>query len=410
MLKRWNEPGYKFVRVQAKLSRRKYETLSARIALMGSGETAPSMVKVHRALLDALGAPARAVLIDTTYGFQENADELTEKAQSFFAESLITDLGVASLRRAKDASALELTRFRRELEAANYIFAGPGSPSYALGNLHQVGAAKILQEQLMRDVTLCFASAAAVTTGRYSIPVYEIYKAGSDPFWQDGLNLLSVFGIEAAVVPHFDNHEGATHDTRFCYIGDRRLRMLEAELPDGVPIIGIDEHTCVTIDSTGCVEVLGKGLLTLRRDGRAEEYPSGSVLDVDSLGLRGSNAPMRQRTTVREADSAPQRFREALAAFRIDQAMEMLAASVSGKNVDETMFMVGELDAALADRFVDRKSLLDPLVQLIIELRANARAAKDYAASDKIRDGVAACGILLEDSAQGTTWRFTTSD
>lgn len=385
--------------------------MSARIALMGSGETAPSMVKVHRALLDSLEAPARAVLIDTTYGFQENADELTEKAQSFFAESLITELGVASLRRAKDASALEITRFRRELESANYIFAGPGSPSYALGNLHQVGAAKILQEQLARDVTLCFASAAAVTTGRYSIPVYEIYKAGSDPYWQDGLDLLSVFGIEAAVVPHFDNHEGATHDTRFCYIGDRRLRVLEAALPDGVPVIGIDEHTCVTIDATGRVEVLGKGFLTLRRDGQAQEYPSGSVLDVDSLGLsHRQGTPLPQRTVVQETDSAQQRFREALGAYRVDQAMAELAATVADKHIEQAMSMVGELDAALVDGFVDRKELLDPLLQLVIELRASARAAKDFATSDKIRDGVAACGILLEDSAEGTTWRFATSD
>lgn len=367
------------------------------------------MVKVHRALLDSLGDEPRAVLIDTTYGFQENADELTEKAQDFFAESLIADLGVATLRRAKDASALEIARFRRELEAANYIFAGPGSPSYALGNLTQVGAGKILQDQLRRDATLCFASAAAVTTGRWSIPVYEIYKVGADPEWRDGLDLLSVFGIEAAVVPHFDNHEGATHDTRFCYIGDRRLRMLEAQLPDGVPIIGIDEHTCVTIDEEGNVQVLGKGMLTIRREGMADEFPSGLLLTVEELGLT-SRVPARQRPTSDGADSGLERFRHALVSFDAELAMGELATAVAGDQRDRALTMIGELDAALTEGFVDRRELLNPLVELIIELRSSARSAKDFATSDRIRDAVADCGIIFEDSAGGTTWRFASSD
>ena len=34
-----------------------------------------------------------------------------------------------------------------------------------------------------------------------------------------------------AVVAHFDNAEGGTHDTRYCYLGEDRLRVLEAQLP-----------------------------------------------------------------------------------------------------------------------------------------------------------------------------------
>src|SRR6266571_3494942 len=32
------------------------------------------------------------------------------------------------------------------------------------------------------------------------------------------------------VIPHYDNAEGGTHDTRFCYLGERRLAALEALL------------------------------------------------------------------------------------------------------------------------------------------------------------------------------------
>jgi cysteinyl-tRNA synthetase len=45
------------------------------------------------------------------------------------------------------------------------------------------------------------------------------------------------------------------------------------------------------------------------------------------------------------------------------------------------------------------------LVQLLIALRAEARARKDWATSDKIRDELRELGILLEDRADGTIWK-----
>ena len=40
----------------------------------------------------------------------------------------------------------------------------------------------------------------------------------------------------------------------------------------------------------------------------------------------------------------------------------------------------------------------------MITQRADARAAKDWAAADRIRDAIAAAGIALEDTADGTHW------
>jgi cysteinyl-tRNA synthetase len=45
------------------------------------------------------------------------------------------------------------------------------------------------------------------------------------------------------------------------------------------------------------------------------------------------------------------------------------------------------------------------LVQLLIALRAEARARKDWATSDKIRDELRELGIVLEDRADGTIWK-----
>ena len=49
-------------------------------------------------------------------------------------------------------------------------------------------------------------------------------------------------------------------------------------------------------------------------------------------------------------------------------------------------------------------SALDTLVQTMITQRAQARADKDWAAADRIRDAIAAAGITLEDTPDGTHW------
>ncbi len=43
-------------------------------------------------------------------------------------------------------------------------------------------------------------------------------------------------------------------------------------------------------------------------------------------------------------------------------------------------------------------------IGMVIERRSQARAAKDWAASDRLRDALARCGIAIKDSKEGTTW------
>ncbi len=52
----------------------------------------------------------------------------------------------------------------------------------------------------------------------------------------------------------------------------------------------------------------------------------------------------------------------------------------------------------------DGNGILDGLMQLIIEMRQDARARKDWATSDKIRDTLKELEIQLKDSKEGTTW------
>ena len=61
------------------------------------------------------------------------------------------------------------------------------------------------------------------------------------------------------------------------------------------------------------------------------------------------------------------------------------------------------LDFAAADAVDD--GLVDDLMNLLIDLRKQARAEKNYAMADQIRNQLNEIGVVLEDTKQGTTWK-----
>jgi cysteinyl-tRNA synthetase len=61
--------------------------------------------------------------------------------------------------------------------------------------------------------------------------------------------------------------------------------------------------------------------------------------------------------------------------------------------------------AARAGGDADRlRATVDQLVQLALEERQAARARRDYAAADAVRDRLAAAGVVVEDTPQGPRW------
>jgi cysteinyl-tRNA synthetase len=46
------------------------------------------------------------------------------------------------------------------------------------------------------------------------------------------------------------------------------------------------------------------------------------------------------------------------------------------------------------------------LIEMLIQMRAQARVNKNWAESDRIRDELAKAGVVLEDRADGTVWKI----
>ena len=67
-----------------------------------------------------------------------------------------------------------------------------------------------------------------------------------------------------------------------------------------------------------------------------------------------------------------------------------------------TAFVLDVLGLQVGEANSDSK--LAPVMDLVLELRQQARTNKDWTTSDKIRDGLAAAGITVKDSKEGSNW------
>ena len=72
------------------------------LAILGSGETSPNLVSVHRELLNGLDDSSDIFMIDSPFGFQENANQLVEKIIDFYKVSLNVDMKLATYRKIEE--------------------------------------------------------------------------------------------------------------------------------------------------------------------------------------------------------------------------------------------------------------------------------------------------------------------
>lgn len=375
---------------------------------MGSGETSPTMVTAHQQCLVGVSAD-RAVFLDTPFGFQENADDLSEKILTYFRDSVGSEIRPLQLRTA-DTAASQVADVHASVANAQWVFTGPGSPSYTLKIWQQVGLGSAF-EKMLEQGTLVAASAAALTIGSHTLPVYEVYKVGDKPHWLKGMNLLEIVtGLRAAVVPHFNNNDGTNHDTRFCYMGEQRMRQLESELPADTFILGVDEHSGVRLDlDSSTAFVFGKGGMTIRKGKVEQFFESGSEVSFAEI-VKISGVERAPESVAAVSDKITVgAIADLISEGEIETAVAAVIDANNSENAEDriqinsAIRMIGNLAARPQ---IDRTEIVRPLVEAILQARVQARADKRWADSDQLRDALIAAGIEVQDTADGTNWQI----
>lgn len=398
------------------------------IALIGSGELADTMAETHRQLMTRVSGGINAVFVDTMAGFELNIDQIGQKAGAYFSRNFGLTLTIARFRQSED-SAETVASAVNAIRAANYIFAGPGSPTYGVRIWRDSRVWNAIVERWQAGAMLVFASAAAITLGVYTLPVYEIYKVGLPPHWVDGLNLFGALGMNAAIVPHWNNNSGDQHDTRFCYMGERRFNKLEALLPAEAEVVGIDEYTALVIDPVARTgDVYGVGNVTLRQNGhqrtfgKGQQFTIGSVVEGESITL----TPYRRNSVEADTVAADSEVAdlsaaatEAIGSGDLRTASDRLTALALVAETGLEQGLPGRTEAAVralqtllpdlahVQTGAGDQSARDVtrLVDLLVMLRGELRTAKQWALADRVRDQLAALDYILSDTPTGTTWR-----
>ena len=131
----------------------------------------------------------------------------------------------------------------------------------------------------------------------------------------------------------------------------------------------------------------------------------------DGSGPQVDPSPHRARfTTAMDDDlNTPQ----AVAAL-FDLARDINRGRDGGQSVDESQAALRELGGVLGLTFDERPDDGDmaaaPFIDLLVSVRSELRAARQFALADQIRDGLSEQGIALEDGPQGTQWQRQSAD
>jgi hypothetical protein len=407
------------------------------IVLMGSGELTSTMVEIYKDLMRRVASVGPAVFLDTPAGFQLNADQISARAVEYFRTRIGHPMAVASYKSKPIDPSLETHEAFLALKQAGLVLIGPGSPTYAVRQWQDAPIPEILARRIEAGGSLVAASAAALTVGRLTLPVYEIYKVGEGLRWEPGIDILGRFGFSLVVVPHWNNAEGGTHDTRCCFMGESRFQELEKLLPDDVSVLGLDEHTACILDlGRQTADVRGVGRVVLRRAGTESIFEAGQSLPMSMLRAGGADlqpaaatievpaasptAPIESATFWEKIHALEKGFQTGLERWKpmeCTQALLELDRIIcqAARDLESEEFIsqareilrewIVQIGAAMASGPRTTAECVGPLVEELLTLRDQLRSERRWAESDMLRDCLQRAGILIEDTGQGSRWR-----
>jgi hypothetical protein len=160
-------------------------------------------------------------------------------------------------------------------------------------------------------------------------------------------------------ISHWDNAEGgADLDTSRCFMGKARFEQLQTLLPSEANVVGIDEHTALVVDlRAGICRVMGRGGTTLLRKGKEQRFVRGQTFAVTELGPFQMAEP--------QIGIPPEVWKR----------MQAVQAEVPPEPPPEVLALVEEREAA--------------------------RARRDWATADGLRERIAALGWQVRDTLTG---------
>jgi len=332
------------------------------IAILGSGETSSSGGRVLESLARGLPSPLRVSVLETPAGFEPNSAQVAGRVADFLRLRLQNshpEVDLIPARKRNSPFSPDDPEIVRPLLRSDLIFLGPGSPTYAVRQLRDSLAWHTLLARHRLGAAIVLSSAAALAVSALALPVYEIYKVGQDLHWHDGLDLLGFFGLSLVFIPHWNNAEGGSDlDTSRCFMGQERFVQLGSLLPAQMTVVGIDEHTALVFDLTAATcQVMGAGGVTVIRSGQEYGLGSGETFSLKELGPfqrpdSGAGIPLAVWEQVQAAQSPP-----------------VLAAP--------------------------------PEVLALVAQRRAARARRDWAAADALRQHIASLGWQVMDTPSG---------
>lgn len=339
------------------------------IALFGSGETAPGAHRIHARVMQRLSTPVSVAILETPAGFELNSAAVAGKVGAHLERHLRNfspQVSVVPARKRGTQFDPDDPALSGPLFESDYLFMGPGSPTYAVRQLRDSYAWHALRARHRLGAAICFSSATTVASGRYTLPVYEIYKVGEDLHWIDGLGFFGDFGLRLVVIPHWNNNDGGQElDTSRCYMGRPRFSALLELLPPGVTVLGIDENTGMVIEpAAGVCELVGQGGATVITSAGEQLFGKGARFPLSTLG--------DWRLPASGAEGIPAAIWE-----------RACAAQAAQKKASERPEAPPTPLLALAER------------------RQVARVARDWAAADALRDEIAALGWQVHDTPEG---------
>jgi hypothetical protein len=334
-----------------------------RIAFLGSGETSLAGGRIFESLARLIHDPLRVAVMETTAGFELNSPQVAGRVAEFLATRLQNykpTIDLIPARKRGTAFSPDNPEILKPLLTANFIFMGPGSPSYAVRQLQGSLAWDIIRARHRQGAALIFASAATISVGAWALPVYEVYKVGEDVHTKRGLDLFADFGMNLSFVPHWNNADGGIDlDTSRCFFGIERFDQWRSLLPVENIVVGLDEHSGFILDfDEPCCEVSGVSSVSVLKQNEMKIYPAGAKFPLDELGKFQPPASL-------ESGIRP-------------EVWEMLRQANQPED-----------DTPPAE------------VLALLEERKSARDRKDFAASDKIRDQISALGWVVQDGKEG---------